>query len=973
MILTGIIPIPVFAYDRATHEGITQAIVQGYEKLHGDTLDSSEGQRIIAGSSSEDDDWRFLNHFYDPINYRGLTVLGISLGQPSEGWAYDTRGQSSWRCVAYFPCSHDIKYNDKLFSSPADYSWDRAIYEYVYGDKQRGLEAVGHALHFVEDATVPAHVRNDQHGHIGSVGDADPYETFTSQFTAANISVPNNLSNVPTYSSLSSYLDHVARFTNTHFVSKDTMFSDFNSPTISGLRQSDDGFLYDKTLGLRVVAFESKTDTHNRTTYTYSLKDTKQLALTDNWNVLSKTAIVNGIGIIDLFFKSVEQEKKTGAIKAKNISAAEQNTIDLAKKGFKYVKALYGSSLSQSDVEELLGDNAGQAGAAALAVGNEPSPPQQGAPSASPAAPTVSQTNPPQPQAAPQVLGASVSPVEEPSEQKPPKQDATPPAPDPFELQTSAPAPWTNNSGGVSGGSPTPTTGTPTDGGSTPPAASDPLSISILSPDENELFGTTSVAFSGTTSASSVVTAAYDSTLATTTTDDNGNWSFILVLTSGTTTVSFSAATSTETTATSTRTVAVDVSSPDAPSISIDECEASFVAGDCTVAATTVTVSWNAVSGATYYDVLKNSVILATTTEILATGDIPASATTTFSVVAHKSNGTAATSTEKTVYVTTQPLIINEVAWAGTNTFPEDEWIEVKNITSSTLDLSHFVITTPDGSRTIQLSGTIAPLTPSTWLGFRVIERSAGAVSGVPDVLTSDFTQLSDSGEQLLLQWGNGVATTTVDSTPPVATCGGWCAGASEGSIGYSVQHGTTTMNLTMERKDSPADGLLASSWRTTDAYSFYGNDRSPSAIFGTPGVANSKGYPTVGWFCSPDTASIESGAHYTPPSSSCTYLLRAIGTNGYRYTALYRGEVASSTRVTLDEAGKAYIRQGRSTIIPDPQVGEHFFIAVFEGRIGPNFDPPFDDFTPFDTYFKTGAGAPPHSNYFVIPWVYGP
>ena len=985
-LLAGIVPIPAFAYDRATHEGITQAIVQGYEKLYGSALDSSEKQRIIGGSSAEDDDWRFLNHFYDPINYRGLTVLGISLGQPSEAWAYDTRGQASWRCVAYFPCSHDIEYNDKLFSSPTDYSWDRAIYEYVYGDKQRGLEALGHALHFVEDATVPAHVRNDQHGHIGSVGDADPYETFTSRFNATNISIPNALSGVPTYSSLSSYLDHVARFTNTRFVSKDTVFTYYNAPDIKNLSVQD-GFAYDSQTGSKVVQVDRRKVQGGKDIEKFILDDPKHLVVSDNWSVLSKTAILNGIGIVDLFFKSVEQEKRTGAIKAKNISAAEQNAKDLAKKGFKYVKALYGSSLEQGDVEELLADNAGQAGAAALAVADEPAPPQQDAPPTKPAVPPVSQTKQPQPQTAPQVLGASVSLGEEPAEQEPLAQDPTPPTSAPADdgdtisiisggASGGSPTQTTDTSSG-SGGSPTPTASaatqssdTPTSGGSTPPPASDPLSLSILSPSENELFATTSVTFAGTTSAASVVTAAYDSTLATTTTDGSGNWTFTLSLASGTTTVSFSAATSTETTATTTRTVEVDTSSPDAPSISIDECAASFVAGDCTVAATTISVSWNAVSGAAYYDVVKDNVILATTTATSTTSNVSASATTTFSVVTHKSNGTAATSTEKTVFVITQPLIINEVAWAGTNTFSDDEWIEVKNMTNSTLDLSHFVITDASGSRIIQFSGTIAPVLPQNIVGYLVVERNADAVSGVSNVLTSDFAQLSDSGEQLLLQWGDGVATTTVDSTPTVATCGGWCAGAALGSIGYSVQNGTSTMNLTMERKDSSADGLLSSSWQTTDAYSFYGNDRSGSAIFGTPGVANSNGYPTVGWFCSPDTTSITSGAHYTPPSSNCTYLMRAINTTN-RYFALYRGEVASSTRVIQDSEGSAYVRQ-KATVIPDPQIGERFFIAIGEFRIGPNFDPPFDDFTRFDTYFKTG-GTPPHSNYFVIPWVYGP
>jgi len=981
VILTGIIPIPVFAYDRATHEGITQAIVQGYEKLYGDAFNSNE-QRVITGSSAEDDDWRFLNHFYDPINYRGLTVLGVSLGAPSEAWAYDTRGQATWRCVAYFPCSHDIEYNDKLFSSPTDYSWDRAIYEYVYGDRQRGLEALGHALHYIEDATVPAHVRNDQHGHIGSVGDADPYETFTNQFTVANIPTPNDLSSIPTYSSLSSYLDHVARFTNTRFVSKDTLFTVYELPARNKLK-IEAGFLVDPSDGHKLAWVKGNIDAYaNVSDSQLFIDDSQSSVVKDNWNILSKTAILNGIGVIDLFFKSVEQERKTGAIKAKNISAAEQNAKDLAKKGFKYVKALYGSSLEQGDVEELLGDNAGQAGAAALAVADAPSPPQQDVIPANPVAPTVGQTNQLREQVAPQVLDPVVPPVEGPIEQEPPAQDPTPPTPAPADDGDTI----SIISGGASGGSPTQTTDTSSgSGGSPTPTASgstgdeeaaptaSPLSLSILSPSENELFATTSVTFTGTTPASSIVSAAYDSTFATTTTDESGNWTFNFSLASGTTTVSFSAATSTETTATSTRTVGVDVASPDAPSISIDECAASFVAGDCTVAATTVSVSWNAVSGAAYYDVVKDNAILATTTATLATSGISASATTTFSVVAHKSNGTAATSTEKTVFVTTQPLIINEVAWAGTNTFPEDEWIEVKNMTSSTLDLSHFVITDASGARVIQLSGTLEPVVAQTGLGYLVVERSAEAVSGVSNVLTSDFAQLSDSGEQLLLQWGDGLATTTVDSTPDVATCGNWCTGAALGSTGYSVQHGTSTMNLSMERKDSSTDGLLSSSWQTTDAYSFHGNDRSGSAIYGTPGVANSNGHPTIGWFCSPDTDSITSGAHYTPPSNSCTYLLRAISTSGYRYTVLYRGDVGSSTRVTLDEAGRAYIREGRTTIISDPQAGESFFITAFEGRIGPNFDPPFDDFTRFDTYFKTGAGAPPHSNYFVIPWVYGP
>ena len=968
--LAVLYPGAVFAYGRDTHKGLADATLQAYEQLRGTTFSAEEKAALIQGTWDEDDDWRFMRHFYDPVNNKGLFGEYVA----SKYWAQDTEGQGNYNCFTAWLCNGDhIKYSDAFFSSPTDFSWDRAIYEYAWGNKVKGAGAVGHALHLIQDATVPAHVRDDAHPSKWGVDiQADPYEKYSERYTQGSVPAPTNLL-PPEYGGIGHVFDEVASYTNLNFFSSDTMDA-YTSPAKKDLLY-DSGYAVNTKINVRIASarqfFNKRTGSITTEVFLEKSNDTVQ---SDYWRALSKKAIESGVGVIDLFFREVEKEKKTGVLKARNVSAAELHAKETAKKGFKYVKALYGSSLEQSDVEELLADNAGQAGAAALAVANEPSPPQQGAPPVKPAVPKVSQTNPPKPQAAPQVLGASVSPVEEPTQEVPPEQDVTPsiPAPTPTqtESQPNTPPPSSGGSSGSTGGSPTQTIDTPTSGGDTPESTPDPLTLSILSPSENDTFATTSVTFIGTTSASSVVTAAYDSTLATTTTDDNGSWTFTLSLVSGTTTVSFSAATSTETTATSTRTVAVDVSSPDAPSIAIDECAASFVAGDCTVAATAVTVSWDTVSGATYYDVVKDTVILATTTATSATSDISVSATTTFSVVAHKSNGTAATSTEKAVFVTTQPLIISEVAWAGTNTYPEDEWMEVKNVTNSTLDLSHFVITTPDGSRTIQLSGTLAPDVVFTGLGFLIIERSADAVSGVLNALTSDFTQLSDSGEQLLLQWGDGLATTTVDSTPAVATCGSWCAGAALGSIGYSVQNGTSTMNLTMERKDGSADGSLASSWRTTDTYSFYGNDRSGSAIYGTPGVANSSGHPTVGWFCSPDTVSITSGAHYTPPSSSCRYLLRAIGTNTSRYSGLYRGDVGSSTRVTQDFASVAYMRN-RTDIIPDPQAGEHFFIAVYEMRL-PGFDPPLDDNTLFDTYFKTG-GTPPHSNYFVIPWVYGP
>ncbi len=933
-----------FAYPVPTHEGLTHTLVQKYEKLRGDVFTSEQETAIVRGSNEEDDSFRFKYHFYDPINNRGLWGRLRS----SKEWVNDQTAQggslNSWQ---------------SYFARPDDYTWDRAVFDYAYGDTVRAAEALGHVLHLIEDASVPAHVRNDAHGNLLGVGDPDTYEKYSGIFTKGDVIITGKV--VPkTFSTAAEAFDVTARFTNENFVSDDTLFAGYVQPDKDSAIVKN-SYAYHPTRGYRLAFLQearNRKDGRIVIEYEYLMDDPTNSVSSDYWNVLSRHAVESGIGVIDLFFREVEKEKQTGLLKEKDLSPLKQRNKEISS-GFSLVKAIYGSSLEQSDVEDLLNRNAGQAGAAALATSNNP-PPQQNTVSNKDPAPQVKQNNKQQKQSAPKVLGASISPSEETT-----RQDSSVPS-IPAEPQTSAPSSSASSSGGSGGRSPTQTTDTP---------SSSTLSLSILSPEENRLFATTSVTFTGTTSASSVVSAAYGSIFATTTTDSGGNWALNFLLSSGTTTVSFSAATSTETSATSTRTVVVDVTPPGAPDVSISECSGSFITTNCTIATTTVAVVWGSVSGATYYEVVKNGVTLATTTATSTASNINNAATTTFSVVAYKSNGLAATSTEKAVFVTTQPLLINEIAWAGTNASTEDEAIELRNMTNSILDLSHFVLTTPDGGRVIQLSGTAAAAGDNSGHDFFVVERNAEATTaGSPNAVTVNFTQLSDGGEQLLLQWGNGIATTTIDTTPPVAVCSGWCAGATLGSAGYSVQSGTTTAQFTMERKDNSLDGSLAASWHTADGYTLGAFDRISSVIYGTLGANNSNGNPSAGWFCSPDTVSISNGAQYTPTSSSCTYLMRAISTQANRYGDLYRGDVASSTIVNGHFLGRAYMSANQSDSISNPQIGEHFFIAIYEARVGSSFDSyPTDDNTRFRNYFTTGAGTPPHSNYFMIPWVYGP
>ena len=509
------------------------------------------------------------------------------------------------------------------------------------------------------------------------------------------------------------------------------------------------------------------------------------------------------------------------------------------------------------------------------------------------------------------------------------------------------------------------------------------LPFAILSPAENAVFATTSVSFTGTTSPSASVTGSFATTTATlstssgqatTTASGAGNWSFTFALQEGTTTVSFiSSNNSGESSATTTRTISVDLTPPSAPTLTINECNFSLATSTCLIATTTVTASWNLISDATYYGLAKNGALVATTTSTTATATASDNATTTFAVISYDTAGNFATSTASAVQVMARPFVINEVAWAGTDSSDSDEWIELKNLSGYTLDVSRLAIVATDGSPSIQLTGTVGPATNSGNSDMYLIERASEATTA--NLLHNPiiaFDRLSDGGEELQLVWGHGSASTTIDATPAVTLCSGWCAGSLASTIGVSI-YGTTTAKLSMERKDASADGTLSSNWRNNDTYAIFYSDRAGGTIFGTPGQDNSSGLPTAGWYCNPDTASITSGTRYVPPSIFCNYLSRFIDGQAFRYGGIYRGDVGSSTVVNRHFLGTLYKKQ-ESNPISNPISGEHFFIALWETRIAFN-----DDISKFDSYFTTASTTsatvttPPHKNYRVIPWIYGP
>lgn len=364
-------------------------------------------------------------------------------------------------------------------------------------------------------------------------------------------------------------------------------------------------------------------------------------------------------------------------------------------------------------------------------------------------------------------------------------------------------------------------------GAATPDVVAAPapvIPLTVQTPLEGALFATSSVTFTGTTTPGYSVVASHSDSTATTVADSHGDWSIALTLPEGTTAIGVVAADSEGNTSDAiTRTVTVSLPSLTAPTPSVSECTASLSASTCLIATTGAALSWPSVSGAAYYAYAVNGGIVATTTGTSAALSLSTNATSAISVVAYDAAGNAATSTSIDVRTLTQPLIINEIAWTGTVASSNDEWIELKNNSSYAFDnLSHVAIVSADGSPYIQLSGTIASG------GYYLIERREEATSVAGDLILA-FDQLAGTGEELFLDWGHGNATTTLDRTPAVATCSGWCSG-------------TIIAAMTMERAHGGTDGSLAASWQYGSSTVASVVDASGNIIQGTPRAENSAG-----------------------------------------------------------------------------------------------------------------------------------
>ncbi|MDO8495756.1 MAG: PQQ-binding-like beta-propeller repeat protein [bacterium] len=173
-------------------------------------------------------------------------------------------------------------------------------------------------------------------------------------------------------------------------------------------------------------------------------------------------------------------------------------------------------------------------------------------------------------------------------------------------------------------------------------------------------------------------------------------------------------------------------------------------------------------------------------------------------------------------------VVINEIAWMGTESSANDEWIELYNATSGSLDLTdwslHSLSKISSGSLSdpkIALKGTIRPF------GFFLLERTNDQT--VSDIVSDQIYTgaLANDGEVLELTDNIGQRQDLVSKS-----LDGWYAGRNENVGGWQ--------RFSMERIDPAKSGADVSSWGTNNGVKKNGLDEDSHVINGTPGALNS-------------------------------------------------------------------------------------------------------------------------------------
>ena len=308
---------------QTTHANLTDISVELFNLKNPQyKISSEEKSWIVQGSIDEDTPTRCLNHFYDPVFNKTWQLGGLEYVYPAltaKNWAQDPFSQALYDPLYAAVLGPITK--SPVFSS-TNFTWQRAIYEYVKGNRKQAFFSLGHILHLMEDMSVPAHTREDAHPPIF---DSDIYEDYPTTFSFSKYNellqriLNSNLTPV-VKTTLDAYFDFIANYSNNYFLSSDTIppckyhKPEVLFPNVAEIDSTGKIKYYliggDDQGNLFPLAIQTTPQWRVQSGLTsYSLNDSK--VLENYWQRLSQKAVLTSAGVINLFFQEVAKAKQT--------------------------------------------------------------------------------------------------------------------------------------------------------------------------------------------------------------------------------------------------------------------------------------------------------------------------------------------------------------------------------------------------------------------------------------------------------------------------------------------------------------------------------------------------------------------------------------------------------------------------------------------------------------------------------------
>lgn len=301
----------VLAYSESTtHPALTDEIVDFYNASYPDhKITIQQKEWIIQGSRDEDTPPRWINHFYDPVHQAGWTgaktgfipqpvvqllrAVGLSEEEPLSAVAWINAKLIQLRYGRY----------------AGDRTWGRGLQYIADGQEEEAYKTLGHALHLLEDMTVPDHARDDTHAHAlaNLTGDSgSPYESYTSRYTRETLDIVGEIEREKALPIIKNkpedYLIANALYSNNYFFSKDTI----NDPKydLPKIIRTDENFGYNidednKEFPLVRVKIIKNSGEFSKT---YSLDSIQEKEILEAYfSRLARHAILTGAGMVRLF------------------------------------------------------------------------------------------------------------------------------------------------------------------------------------------------------------------------------------------------------------------------------------------------------------------------------------------------------------------------------------------------------------------------------------------------------------------------------------------------------------------------------------------------------------------------------------------------------------------------------------------------------------------------------------------------